>query len=285
MPRVHFSVLLLAPLLFCACQGGYRNYLPAPHEMAVNAALNREVKLVPEEDVRVQESMFVASDVQQALMKARGYIFIGQHSIRSEYAPSASSVRKAAGEIGASHVVYFVTNKETVREKRTKMQLNNLVSDLIAAKSANDLRRAGQRATKMREEIEDVTYYTYKITYWARDEGGQATVLTKSEQLLLADEMKKLQKEMRAVSRKISRMERRNPNIRSTTQYVHTTTVINQNDETVKVFQNYVQESLIQQINGLREAVTVYAERQKSMMGRGGSNPAVEKYDIYRRKH
>ena len=46
------AILLLVSLLFCACQGGYQAYLPAPHEMAVNAALAREVKVVPEEQVQ-----------------------------------------------------------------------------------------------------------------------------------------------------------------------------------------------------------------------------------------
>lgn len=146
------AILLLVSLLFCACQGGYQAYLPAPHEMAVNAALAREVKVVPEEQVRVQQSQAVASDVMQALMKARGYVYIGKRSIRSEYAPSASSIRKAASELGASQVVYFVTNKEQVRERRSKMQLDSLVSDLIGAKKFTGYtksRAAGHKSTRV----------------------------------------------------------------------------------------------------------------------------------------
>lgn len=288
MSSRRFFVVLLLPLLLCACQGGYQTYLPAPHEMAVNAALAGEVKHVPEDQVRVQESFFVASDVQQALMKARGYIYIGQRNIRSEYAPSASSIRKAASEIGASQAVYFVAQKETVREKRSKMEFGNLVSDLIGSRSLNDLQRAGERATKVRDRTENVTYYTYTITYWLKDEGGQATILTKSESLLLMDEMKKLQQEMRSVSKKISKMERKNPDIRTAAQYVHTTTVVNQYDDDFKMeFYNSVQlqKKLSQQIEELRVAVATYKEREKTMgVSKGGSNPLDSEYDLFRHR-
>lgn len=279
------AILLLVSLLFCACQGGYQAYLPAPHEMAVNAALAREVKVVPEEQVRVQQSQAVASDVMQALMKARGYVYIGKRSIRSEYAPSASSIRKAASELGASQVVYFVTNKEQVRERRSKMQLDSLVSDLIGAKNSQDIRRAGQRATKIREYTADVTYYTYAITYWARDEGGQATILTKSETLLLADEFKKLHKELSIINKKISKIERKRPDIRNTVQYVHSTTVVEKKDDfLVAEYQAFrqQQEKILQQMDYMKETMKSYEQRHKSEDKGKGRNPFEKSYDVFR---
>ena len=253
--------------------------------MAVNAALAREVKVVPEEQVRVQQSQAVASDVMQALMKARGYVYIGKRSIRSEYAPSASSIRKAASELGASQVVYFVTNKEQVRERRSKMQLDSLVSDLIGAKNSQDIRRAGQRATKVREYTADVTYYTYAITYWARDEGGQATILTKSETLLLADEFKKLHKELSIINKKISKIERKRPDIRNTVQYVHSTTVVEKKDDfLVAEYQAFrqQQEKILQQMDYMKETMKSYEQRHKSEDKGKGRNPFEKSYDVFR---
>uniref|UniRef100_UPI002621BB8E hypothetical protein n=1 Tax=uncultured Desulfovibrio sp. TaxID=167968 RepID=UPI002621BB8E len=215
------------------------------------------------------------------------YVYIGKRSIRSEYAPSASSIRKAASELGASQVVYFVTNKEQVRERRSKMQLDSLVSDLIGAKNSQDIRRAGQRATKIREYTADVTYYTYTITYWARDDGGQATILTKSETLLLEDEFKKLHKELRIISKKISKIERKRPDIRNTTQYVHTTTVVDgNNDFLIAEYQAFrqQQEKLSQQLDYIQETMMSYMQRQKSMGEGKGSNPIVDSYDVFRRR-
>lgn len=285
MTRFCRVVLLLIPLLFCACQSGYRSYLPAPHEMAVNAALNKEVKYVPEEQVRVQESEFVAPDMQQALMKARGYMYIGKRTVRSEYAPSASSIRKAASELGASQVVYFVSHKEQVRERQSKVEFGNLVSDLIGATNTQDVRRAGQRAAKLREYTENVTYYTYTITYWARDDGGQATILTKSETLLLADELKKLHNELRSINKKISKIERKRPDIRNTTQYMHTTAVINRNDDfLVAEYQESRkrQENISRQIEELRDSMALYMQRQKSAGEDKNSNPFGSSYDIFK---
>lgn len=279
--------ILLGPLLLCACQGGYRNYLPAPHEMSTTAIFAKDKKYVSEEQISVQESQPMAPDVLQALMKARGYIYIGQRTIRSEYSLSISGIRKAAYEIGASQAIYFAMHKDKVREKRSKIEIGNFVSEMIGAKNAEDRKRAGQNVVKTRDYIEDVTYYTYNITYWTKDINGQATILTKNETLLLKGEQKKLKKEVQQLKKKIATLEKRKLYINNTNNYINKTTVINHSDEISDELNSLKQElqATTGQIKEYQDALAQNSERQQSMPYRKGSNPISEDYDIYKNRH
>lgn len=220
----------LVPLLLCACQG-YKQYIPAPHEMTVNAAFGVNKTQVPEELITVQETQPIASDVLQTLMKARGYLYMGKRVIRSEYSPSISNIKKAAHDIGASNALYFIAGREKTREKRSKIELGTLVGGLVGAENKKDYQRALERGLKQHDYIADVTYYTYSISYWARTEDEKSMMLSQSEILLLKQEQKNTRKKIRSLEKQLSKLAKTKSTPVKTVQYYTTTNIVQSGSE------------------------------------------------------
>ncbi len=193
-------LLLLLPL--CGCQGSYMQYLPAPHEMAADAAALQSKTKTPEKLINVQEVRPIAADVLQALMKTRGYAFLGRHTVRSEYDPSVSNIKKAAHAIGASNALYAEVNREVVREK--KRDFSGLVSALVK----QDYGGALKESVKNRRYDDDVTYRTYNVSYWAKIDDNAAR-LSQKEVMLLKNELKSSRQNVQRMKKEIRRLERK----------------------------------------------------------------------------
>lgn len=199
--------LIISFVLLCGCSTGYRNYIPAPHERAQDA-MSSSVAFVPEEQIGIYSTPKIDPNVLQAMMKSRGYKYIGSRKIRSEYALSTADMRKAAHDIGASSVIYFPIHKEQVQEKRTKVEIGKFVGNLIASKSVNNTKRATQKLFNAKEKNELITYTTYDITYWTKSTNRKANLLTQNEINVLNTQHDKLQSDIRMMQQQLAQLKR-----------------------------------------------------------------------------
>lgn len=200
--------MLMSVFCLCACQGMHQQYVPAPNEMPADTAFFTDQQRTPEELITVQSTQNVNPDVLQAIMKTRGFVYKGYRVIKSQYSLPVSGIKKAAYEIGASHALYFITDQQTVREEKEKIDMGNLLGDILAAKGKSDYQRAVKRGLRKTRFRENVTYYTYYITYWTKTNGDKPILLNDSEITMLKDEQKtlrravsELQKQMRGLER------------------------------------------------------------------------------------
>lgn len=127
--------LYLLPLIFSlsACST-YKQYIPAPHEMPVDAELFAPKQPISEKLVNVQYTQNIDLHILQAVMKTRGFLYKGYRQIRSEYSLFEPDIRKAAASIGASHALYFITGWQDVKEEREHLSFNNIIDGIDYAK-------------------------------------------------------------------------------------------------------------------------------------------------------
>lgn len=200
--------LITSLVLLCGCSASYRNYVPAPHELAQDTTYGQNHASVPEEQVGIYSTPYINTNVLQAMMKSRGYRYIGSRKVRSEYALSATDMRKAAYDIGASSVIYFPVQKEQVQEKRTKVEIGKFVGNLIASKNINDTKRAAQKLLNAKEQNELITYTTYDITYWVKNTNPKANLLTPNEINILHTQHVKLQNDIRVMQKQLAQLKK-----------------------------------------------------------------------------
>ncbi|WP_165072851.1 hypothetical protein [Desulfovibrio sp. ZJ200] len=207
--------MLLSVLCLCACQGTYKQYVPAPNEMPADAAFFTDQQRTPEELISVQSTQNANPYVLQAIMKTRGFVYKGYRVIKSQYSLSISDIKKAAYEIGASHALYFITDQKTVCEEKEKIDIGNLLVDILDAKGKSDYQMALKRGLHTTRSFENVTYYTYYITYWKKTNGDKSILLNDSEITLLKDEQKTLRRTISELQKQMKSIERQKKSMQS----------------------------------------------------------------------
>lgn len=213
--KVSSLCILMSVVFLCACQGTYQQYVPAPNEMPADAAFFTDQQRTPEELISVQSTQNVNLDVLQAIMKTRGFVYKGYRVIKSQYSLSISGIKKAAYEIGASHALYFITDQETVRKEKEKIDMGNLLVDIFDAKGKSDYQRDLKRGLRKTRSRENVTYYTYYITYWNKMNGDKPILLNDSEITLLKDEQRTLRRTISELQKQMRNLERQKKSMQS----------------------------------------------------------------------
>lgn len=202
-------IIIFSISLLISCQALYEQYIPAPHEMAARNSLSlTPPHPVPEELISVQSTQSINLEILRSLMKTRGYQYIGYRVFKSEYQPSANALKKAAYSINSSFVLYFIATKEIVREKKNKNDFSGLIGGLVQAKKSEDYKRVLNQSLKQEEKWEDITYYTYLITYWNKATEEAAVMLDENEIAGLKAEQEKTRKEIKYMRKRISHLEK-----------------------------------------------------------------------------
>ena len=162
MKLSHICVLLMA-LSLTGCST-YRQFVPAPHEMAITPV---SAKLPEVEEPSVHQTQNINLDTLKILMKTRGYVYRGYRVARSEYGLSESDIAMAAKSINASAALYFVVDKETVTEERNRLELGNALVGVLQSTTGDDYKKSVSK-TQSKTKKQKITYYTYMITYWTK---------------------------------------------------------------------------------------------------------------------
>lgn len=207
--------ILMSVFCLCACQGMYQQYVPAPNEMPADSAFFTDQQRTPEELITVQSTQNVNPDILQAIMKTRGFVYKGYRVIKSQYSLSVSGIKKAAYEIGASHALYFITDQETVREEKEEIDMTNLLGNIFDAQKKSDYQRAIKRGLRKTRSRENVTYYTYCITYWTKTNGDKPILLNDSEITMLKNEQKTLRRTISGLQKQMRSLERQKKSLQS----------------------------------------------------------------------
>lgn len=255
-----FPILIIVSYL-CACQAIYQQYIPAPNEMPADLNFFANAYPIPEEQIMVQSTQNINPDILQAIMKTRGYIYNGYRVVKSQYSPSISAIKKAAHAIGSSNAIYFIQKQETVMEKKEKFDLNGLVGDLIRANRKYEYQNAFSRGLQTHQTFENVTYYTYYITYWRKTEDEIPILLNNNEIDLLKGEQESLGKKIKDIQNRMISLENQKKSIS-----VNTATQLSYDNSALVAItsQLYELSKQIQQIKIYQEEIHIAIDKNDS---------------------
>lgn len=205
-------------LCLCACQATYQQYIPAPHEMPANANVFTNQVHTPKEQITVQSTQLVNLDLLQALMKTRGFLYKGYRTVQSEYNLSIPGIQEAACTIGASNAIYFITDKKTVREEKEKFDISSMLGGIIKSRKSDDYKNALSQGMNQTKYNEDVTYYTYMITYWSKTDDKTLMILNDNEVTVLKNEQMKLREKIHVMEKRMRLLEKQKRTIEYKTE-------------------------------------------------------------------
>ena len=151
-------------------------------------------------------------------MKTRGFLYKGYRTVQSEYNLSIPGIQEAACTIGASNAIYFITDKKTVREEKEKFDISSMLGGIIKSRKSGDYKNALSQGMNQTKYNEDVTYYTYMITYWSKTDDKTLMILNDNEVTVLKNEQMKLREKIHVMEKRMRLLEKQKRTIEYKTE-------------------------------------------------------------------